>query len=365
MKKRVLADENIPCLDWLTAEGFDVHKKNGREITAADLDSIDILLVRSVTRVDSTLLENAQVAFVGSCTIGTDHIDLAMLKSKGIPFANAPGCNANAVVDYVLTSMLTQFDLHQLRTKRVGIVGSGQVGSRLNHRLSQIGIKTCVFDPYVDTAIDTFNDVLESDVVSLHVPLTHHDDYPTHHLIDDSALNLMKDDAMLINTSRGNVIDEDALKRILNEKTMRVVLDVFDGEPLPDSELLSKLTLKTPHIAGYSVQGKIRGSLQVFESLYHCLDKPFKIPSFLEETQSVMPEYPLPELLDEVFDIRGLSKDFYTAFVSQFSSEEKSACFDRFRKLSATRNEWGSIRIQCQHEKQQALLHQLGFLCPN
>ncbi|MCY4045978.1 MAG: 4-phosphoerythronate dehydrogenase [Cellvibrionales bacterium] len=359
----VLADENIPGLDWLDANGFSVRTKNGRTITADDLIGVEVLLVRSVTQVDEALLKTSQVVFVGSCTIGTDHVDLEWLASNNIHFANAPGCNANAVVDYVVTAMLSEFSLTELRAKTVGVLGAGQVGSRLVKRLDQLAIPSRVCDPFVAVANDSLDDVLACDVISLHVPLTRSVEYATYHLIDAVALSQLKEGAMLINTSRGQVIDEEALSYAVNRLSIKAVLDVFASEPVPDNELLSKLLIKTPHIAGYSVQGKLRGSLQVFEALFQFLGRAYDKPALLDDTHSVLTFKSLPLLLDEVFEIQKLSRDFYAAFVAASTTDEKAACFDQFRKRSASRNEWGSIQVTCQ-DASANLLSNLGFLCP-
>ena len=185
---KIVADENIPLLSRFFDKIGEVKQIAGREITANDLIDADILIVRSVTQVNQALLENTSVKFVGSCTIGMDHIDTDYLNKQGIRYENAPGCNANSVVEYILSclSILTETHRMDWGDISVGIVGYGNVGSLLANRLDKLGITYKAYDPLLDESIQqqasltTFEDVLTCDIVSLHVPLTTEGDYPTH-----------------------------------------------------------------------------------------------------------------------------------------------------------------------------------------
>lgn len=270
-KLKLLADSNIPGLDAACAGWADIRRKEGRQICAADLSDIDILLVRSVTRVDQALLANSKVAFVGSATIGVDHIDTDYLKERDIAFAYAPGCNANAVVDYVMSTLLYTFDNMQLALKTVGIAGFGNVGSRLARCLEHFGIHHRVYDPLLTcdmpNRVDSLDDILCCDVVSFHVPLTRAGEWPTHHMLAEQTLLKVKSDALLINTSRGSVIDNDALKRfVIAKPDARLALDVWESEPTIDYALYQRCAIATPHIAGYSRAGKFNGTAAIVQA---------------------------------------------------------------------------------------------------
>ena len=247
----------------------------GREINADTVAAADILLVRSVTQVDKQLLEGSSVQFVGSATIGTDHVDLQYLQQKGIHFAHAPGCNAEAVVQYMFSAFCTLEP--QWRDKTVGLVGCGNVGGRLLHRLSALGVTCHVYDPFLHAAeCDALTDletVLSADIICLHTPLTREGQFPTHHLINQQVLEQsIRPGALLINASRGGVIDNLALLAHLNSGAdLKVALDVWEGEPEINLDLLRQVNLATPHIAGYSLEGRLRGTQMVRDGLCHSL----------------------------------------------------------------------------------------------
>jgi len=257
----------------------DVETLPGRDITAAAVATADVLLVRSVTQVDKQLLDNSSVQFVGSATIGTDHIDLAYLQQKDIHFAHAPGCNAEAVVQYMFSVFCTLEA--QWRDKTVGIVGCGNVGGRLYHRLSALGVSCAVYDPFLQDAqcpsLTDLETTLSADMICLHTPLTRGGAHPTHHLINRQILEQqLRPGALLINASRGGVIDNTALHAHLNTGAdLKVALDVWEGEPNINLALLRQAKIATPHIAGYSHEGRLRGTQMVRDALCRFLGLAF------------------------------------------------------------------------------------------
>ncbi|NND68595.1 MAG: 4-phosphoerythronate dehydrogenase [Halioglobus sp.] len=270
----VVADENIPGLDTLLPEGVTLQRVPGRELDPAMLAGADALLVRSVTRVDAALLADSPVRFVGSATSGLEHVDQAYLASADIAFANAPGANANAVVEYVLTAVAAVEDYLErlLDGGRVGIIGYGHIGHALAQRLRLLGIGCAVYDPWLpregrrDAA--EFEEVMACDVISCHAELTTREPYPSLHLLDAQALAGLHGRQLLINASRGAVIDNKALlARCTAADAPAVVLDVWEGEPEIDARLLDRVAIGTPHIAGYSVEGKLRGSAMLVTEL--------------------------------------------------------------------------------------------------
>lgn len=260
----ILADEQIPDVTERLADVGDVRTFVGRELTRDDLiaSSAEVLLVRSTTKVNGALLEGTAVRFVGSATAGIDHVDTAWLDQHSIAFAYAPGSNAPAVVQYVLTviDQLRSFDGTTL-----GIIGYGHVGSLLASAAEKYGATVLVNDPplmeagRLDRAHTELTDLLQrSDVVSLHVPLTQDGAHPTFHLLEAETLKHLRAGTLLINTARGGVIDESAIPDSID-----LVLDVFEGEPYLNRRSIERATIVTPHIAGYTLDAKQRGARMV------------------------------------------------------------------------------------------------------
>ncbi len=240
----------------------------GRQICAADIADADVLLVRSVTPVDRALLQGSSVSYVGSATIGTDHVDQAYLREQGIRFAHAPGCNAKAVVQYDLSVLSTLRPNWQDCT--VGIVGCGNVGGRVYQTLKSLGVICRVYDPFLSVEqipdLVDFQSVLSADIICVHTPLTTDGAFPTQHLFNAEVLASLSEDTLLINAGRGAVIDNRALLELLESGSpITVALDVWEPEPNIDVQLLKLVHLATPHIAGYSREGKIRGTEMLME----------------------------------------------------------------------------------------------------
>lgn len=257
----IVADENIPLVDAFFAEFGEIRRLPGRQITRADVHDADVLLVRSVTKVDRDLLEGSAVRFVGTCTIGTDHLALDYFHQEGIQWSSAPGCNARGVVDYVLGSLLTLAEIEgaNLNQRTYGVVGAGEVGGRLVNVLKGLGFNVLVCDPPRQAAEGgdyvSLEQIIERcDVISLHTPLDKSAENATWHLLDQQRLNQLKHGTWLINASRGPVIDNNALREVLTRREdLQAVLDVWEAEPQVDVELADLCVLATPHIAGYSL----------------------------------------------------------------------------------------------------------------
>lgn len=279
---RLLIDENIPCAADAFGPLGTVRTIPGREITSAAVRDADVLLVRSVTPVGPTLLDGSRVQFVGSATIGTDHVDQAYLQRRGIAFAHAPGTNARSVVEYVLAALLHLSIGSEipLRGRTVGIVGCGNIGQRLADRLPALGVRVLRNDPPRAAAegpagfVGLEEVVNTADIVTTHVPLRTAGPYPTHHLINGDTLAALQPNAWLINTARGAVVDNVALDVALaTGAPARAVLDVWEEEPTPRLSLLAQVDLATPHIAGYSFDGKVRGTQMLHDALCAHLDR--------------------------------------------------------------------------------------------
>ena len=243
---RIVADENIPLLDEFFAGFGEIRRLPGRAIDRAAVADAELLLVRSVTAVDRTLLQGSPVRFVGTCTIGTDHLDLGYFSEAGIAWSSAPGCNARGVVDYVLGSLLVLGERlgADLTQRTYGVVGAGQVGERLIRVLRALGWRVLVCDPPRQRAeggdyVSLQQIVEQCDVISLHTPLTRDGEFATRHLLDADLLEQLRPGTWLLNASRGAVVDTGALRAHLQRGAdLHVVLDVWEGEPLVDLCLL-------------------------------------------------------------------------------------------------------------------------------
>ncbi len=360
---KLVVDENIAGVDEFLSSFGQVIKRPGRFIGREDLIDADVLLVRSVTPVNAALLEDTPVRFVASATAGIDHIDCGWLQQQGITFAYAPGCNATAVQEYVLAAIIAVFaDRNEdWRTKTVGIVGRGQVGKRLHQCLLNVGVNCLIYDPYApanDGSDCTLSVLLQrADIITLHTPLTSRGDFPTYHLLGKKALAMMKPDALLINTSRGAVIDTKGLSEHLKKSPLfQVVLDVWEQEPNIDMGLLKQITLGTGHIAGYSLEGKIRGTQIVYEALCNFLgqtsvvDMETFLPQFGIQSGVVSDKNELQQikaLIKQIYDIQADDKAFRKVVENGL---KVSSSFDHYRKTYPLRREFGHTLLSKIHE---------------
>lgn len=269
----IVADRDIPYIRQLFGSLGDLTLYNGRQITADCLLRADVLVVRTVTRITESLLEGSGVRFVATATSGHDHVDTEYLRRRGIGFARAPGCNARSVAEYVLSSLFVVAEQRQvnLAEKYVGIIGCGFAGSAVLALLDTLGIRSRVYDPLLQNSgtnirLHAFDEVIASDIITLHVPLTEQGAYPTRNMVDRQFLARLKPGAILLNTSRGEIADEQALMEFLDANPANsLVMDVWHNEPWINTSLLRRAAIATPHIAGYSTDAKIRGTWTVFK----------------------------------------------------------------------------------------------------
>ena len=276
---KLLVDSAIPFIKGRFPGDVEVIYLPGNEFTRDNLRDADGLIIRTRTRCNSDLLHGSNVKLIATATIGTDHIDTAWCRNHDIKVKNAPGCNAPGVAQYVLSSLLrTGFDP---KTNTLGIIGHGNVGSIVALWAGDMGIRTLISDApkkeagFIDVEYLPMEEVLtHSDVVTLHVPFTKTGDFPTYKLIGEKEMWLMKPGAVLINTSRGGVTDEKYLKEFLKSGKIRAITDVWENEPDIDPELLSMSMISTPHIAGYSEEGKMRATRMVLEAVEEILGIP-------------------------------------------------------------------------------------------
>ena len=366
---RILADENIPGLDaWFAGWGA-VRPVDGRTLTNADLLDCDVLLVRSVTRVDARLLAGSRVQFVGTATAGVDHVDQQFLSSKGIAFAAAPGCNARAVAEHVLACCL-HHALRQgrtLTTLEVGIIGVGHAGQAVAALFKALGVRCHLHDPpraRAGTLVTpvTLEKALAADVVTLHVPLTDGGLDPTRHLIDARRIASLQPGALLINAARGGVVDESAwLAR--PDRSVQLAVDCFEGEPAPNPALIADAMLASPHVAGHTVEARWRatGMLACALAAFAGKHPPDNQPA--PGTTDTPPR-----------SVRTLSEAIFGAWDPAVTTEKMRAlpltrdargpAFDALRRLCGARREFQSHALQVTDAALAATLRGLGFAQP-
>ena len=273
---KVVIDSAIWVTPTLSALPIELVSIQGMQIVPSDLKDANALLTRTVTRVDSNLLQDSPIAFVGTASAGTDHIDTRYLSERGIKLANAAGCNAGAVADYVLDAIYQCQRLESLISgATVGLVGYGAVGRHLAARLSMLGGKIKVYDPYVKSTeagvtLCALPEVLGCSIVSLHAALHKDQPHPSAQMIDNTAVSYISPDALFINAGRGGLVTEEALHR-LADKGVTLVLDTWPDEPSVSQELLSRAAFATPHIAGYTRTAKSNATDFLIEPLERAL----------------------------------------------------------------------------------------------
>lgn len=283
---KIVVDDKIPYIrEKLTLLADEVVALRGADITAADVKDADALVVRTRTRCNEQLLKDSRVQFVATATIGFDHIDTAYMERAGIHWTNCPGCNAASVAQYIECSLLLlerKKGLH-LRHSTIGIVGCGHVGSKVKAVAERLGMRVLVCDPLLAepgfVSLDTIE--RESDIITFHVPLTRDGEYATIHMADDAFFHRIPRVPYIINTSRGEVVDNDALLIALNEGRVRdAVIDVWEYEPQLNIQLLQRVFIGTPHIAGYSADGKVNADNMVIDAL--CRNFGLKHPGIIQ-----------------------------------------------------------------------------------
>lgn len=273
---KLVVDDKIPFLEGVFNPFGTVVFIPGEKISKQDLLDADGLMTRSVTQCNQDLLENTTVRFISSATIGDDHIDKEYCRRNNISWATAKGCNANAVNQYVQAALLNLLNKFGLEPDRltIGIIGVGNIGSRVNLSAKSLGFNTLLVDPPRQRKEGTkgFSELKEvfeeADIITLHVPLSDKGPDRTHHLVEGVFLDAFKKNIFLINSARGGVVDSLALKKALkNGKVRAAILDVWENEPVPDPALVELALLATPHIAGYSGDGKAKASAMAVQTV--------------------------------------------------------------------------------------------------
>jgi len=385
---KIVADRNIPFVAKCFSSVGEVKVVEGRQITPEAVRDAEVLLVRSVTKVGAELLSGSKVRFVGTATIGFDHIDVGFLRQNNIGFASAPGSNANSAAEYVIAALLEigQRDDIDLEDKSIGIIGAGNVGGRAAKKASALGMKVYLNDPplqryknshrehrehRVNKELDNallrieqltgkaeflpIEELFGCDFITLHTPLTFEGIDRTFHLADENFFKSLKERCVFINTSRGGVVDSGALKATIRAGKLRaVVLDVWENEPNIDMELLRMVDIGTPHIAGYSLDGKIAGMIMIYKAAckYFGLEARYDIEDFLPEPtvrqlrinpKSGTEQDVLAGAVQKVYDIR--KDDARLRWILERPAEKRGEFFDSLRRNYPVRREFGNTLI--------------------
>jgi len=367
---KIVIDKNIAYAKEAFQSFGDLQLVKGRTITNKDLKDADALIVRSITKVNQSLLEGSKVKFVGTATIGTDHIDIPYLKENNISFANAKGCNADSVTEYVFTSIfkIAAEQKITIKDKTIGVVGIGNIGSRIVRIAEVFDLKVLKNDPPLErdgkgTGYVSLNEILKAGIITFHVPLNKEGIDKTVHLLDKKNLSQISDDAIIINTSRGPVINNNDLLEVLSGRNLLVNLDVWETEPAISIKLLSKIKTGTPHIAGYSFDGKVNGTKMIYDSFCKYLGKKSEwIPSMplIENAELVLPEGKneeeiLYKLCSSVYDIERDDKQMRK--VIDMEENKRPEYFDKLRSEYPKRREFSNYSVII--NKEQSHLRQV------
>jgi len=354
----IVVDENVANAKEVFAEFGDVQLVDGRKITSQYLNNIDVLIVRSITNVNSNLLSGTKVKFVGTATIGSDHIDLIYLKKNNITFTDAKGCNADSVAEYVFTALLkiAVDENIKLNKKSVGVVGIGNIGTRVVNIAEAFGMKVFKNDPPLERKgigenYVSLDEILQADIISLHVPLNKGEQDNTIHLLNEQNLGQIREKTIIINTSRGAVIDNNSLHKMIRNKKLLAVLDVWENETKVNVDLLNITKIGSAHIAGYSLDGKVNGTRMIYEALCNFTGK---TPSWKPELQEVEnkelflddsknDELKIYNLLRTAYDIEEDDKRMRNLL--KVKREEMGNYFDQLRKEYPVRREFSNYII--------------------
>ncbi len=372
----IIADERIPYVRDAFQHLGKLITLSGRDMNAITIRDADVLIVRSVTPVGQLLLDKSNVRYVATASTGYDHIDIRYLEDKGIHFFSAAGCNANAVSEYVAAAIVLLCKRFVLRFDELvlGVIGVGKIGARVAEKARAIGMRVLLNDPPLKERTGSqeylpLKTVLQNtDIVTLHVPLTE-GKYPTIGMVNSSFIGAMKPSAFLINTSRGAVVDEDALLAGLETKRIQgAVLDVWRNEPAINTGLLEHVVIGTPHIAGHSIDGKVNATVMVYNDLCKFLDlmpewKPANLPSpakpVITLNENIDKSTAIIDVLLHAYPI--LNDDAVLREILHKPESNRASFFDAIRNEYPVRREFDSYCVTGNNCKIIDILCTLGF----
>jgi len=374
---KLIVDKDIPLAGSAFGALGNVELVDAAALTRAGLRDTDALIVRSTARVDAQLLDGSRVKFVGTATIGTDHVDTEYLASRGIAFASAPGSNANSVKEYVVAALLDIAVRRSwsLKGASIGIVGVGHVGSIVRNAAEALGMRVLLNDPPLarqtgDRRFVPLDELMDAEVITLHVPLTKGGPDATFHLFDEKRFDRMKRGSIIINTSRGSVVKGDALRNAAAGKQLGgSVVDVWENEPGIDAALLANVTIGTPHIAGYSVEGKLNALRMIRKALcvHFGIDDDWRpVPDAAKRELEVPPgmmtaESVLHYIVSRSYDIA--LDDKMLRGIADRPPQERGEYFTKLRSGYRERHEFAgtAVRLPEKHGHLAGAIAALGF----
>lgn len=307
---KIICTTSIPFANEVFGPLGETQILNPGQITPAEVKNADVLIARSTLKINAALLADSKVKFAGTCTIGHDHMDTAYLEKTGITWTAAPGCNANSVAEYVTAALLclAKTNGFQLRDKTIGIIGVGNVGSLVLKKAKALGMRAVLNDPPLfeangDAAYRSLDETLSAaDIITLHTPLTKSGKYPTFHLAETEFFRRLKPGCIFINAARGPVMDSDSFLGARAQGIVKhAVMDCWEGEPAFRPDVMGSADIATAHIAGYSFEGRVMGTVQVYRRLCRFLGVEPKI-----SLEDLLPPPPVPEIH---LDASGLSEE--------------------------------------------------------
>ncbi|MBN1805813.1 MAG: 4-phosphoerythronate dehydrogenase PdxB [Sedimentisphaerales bacterium] len=359
---KLVADANIPFVKECFSSIGEVKVVGGRDMTPDIVGDADVLLVRSITKVDADLLAGSNVRFIATATIGFDHVDIEYLQRKNIGFASAPGSNANSAAEYVIAGLLQTGQKHNinLEDKSVGIIGAGNVGSRVAKKCAALGMRVYLNDPPLqrrtgDEKYLPLHKLYDCDFITFHTPLTFEGLDKTYHLADEKFFKSLKKDCVFVNASRGGVVDGVVLKAMIQSgRLSSVILDVWENEPNIDIELLRMVDIGTPHIAGYSLDGKISGLIMIYKAVceHFKLNPEFDIDDFLPEpavgklkieSNRENGQETLADTVGKIYNIKEDDKKLRRIF--EEPERARGKYFDGLRKKYPVRREFQNTKV--------------------
>ena len=370
---KIIADDKVLYIKGALDDYATTIYKEGKDISPDDVRDADALLVRTRTKCDARLLEGSSVKFVATATIGTDHLDIPWLESAGIGWANAPGCNSESVKQYI-ASILAHLILQGVDPKEttIGIVGVGMVGSKIDHLAQTLGFKVLLNDPPRARkegegkfcSLDKL--LLNSDIITFHTPLNMKGEDKTFHLLNEKTLSLLKPGAAVINSSRGEVTKTETLLAGLKQKVIsKLVLDVWENEPNINEDLLKNVWLATPHIAGYSADGKANGSTMAIQALSKKLNFPtvnwtpneIPLPNTITLTEPNYSETPLQMVAKALLQTYDVEKDSARLKMNPDGFEHQRGAYPIRREFHI----WEVAKKSDYPQKALVILEELGF----
>lgn len=352
---KVVVDDKIPFIKGVLEKYAEVVYLEGSKISRKDILDADALIVRTRTKCNANLLEGTKVKFIATATIGFDHIDTEYCRSGKITWTNAEGCNSSSVQQYLASALFFQIEKFKLSLPNVtiGVVGVGYVGRKVAALCETLGMKVLLNDPPRErlegsksfVSLETI--ISKSDIITIHVPLNYEGQDKTYHLVDDKFLSGLNENQILINTSRGEVVKTESIKEVLQKKKLKgCVLDVWENEPYIDLELLDLVDIGTPHIAGYSADGKANGTAMSVNSF--CRHFGFDLKDWYPD------DIPIPQVTTIEMDCKNLNhqeimgkliQSTYDILEDDHSLRLSPGTFEKQRGEYPLRREFGTFKV--------------------